>query len=30
MKTLILATAAVLGLAAGTAYAGEGGRMPPQ
>jgi len=32
MKTLILATAAVLGLglAAGTAYAGEGGQMPPQ
>ena len=30
MKTLILATAAVLGLAAGTAHAGEGRQMPPQ
>ena len=30
MRTLILATAAVLGLAAGTASAAEGTRMPPQ
>ncbi len=30
MKTLILAAAAVLGLAAGAAHAGEGARMPPQ